>query len=51
MLPSLPAASVWDIQAVLVGNFTLGKVAVIFGTLFPACATALSVCATFILIK
>src|SRR3989442_15916379 len=36
MVPSLPATSVWDIQALLVGNFTLGKVAVIFGTLFPA---------------
>src|SRR5260370_25006193 len=43
MVRSLPAASGWDIQAVLVGNFTLGKVAVLFGALFPDCATALSV--------
>jgi hypothetical protein len=38
IVPSLPAGSVWDIQALLVGSFTLGKMEVIFGTSFSACA-------------
>jgi hypothetical protein len=50
-VPSLPAHSVWDIQALLAGNFTLGKMEVNFGTSFSACATAVRIDTISLLMK